>query len=102
MKNARIASSITTTATVIPIFMSVFEKWVCFVACVEGELVNAPEGVAEVCVDVLLDVLLDDSRDAPGYEEDDGVEMDSVTEGMEVMEEERSTGDWINVSIVKG
>ena len=93
MKNARIASSITTTATAIPISMSVLESWLWFVGCVEGELVSFPEVVAELCVDVLMKAWLDDSRDAPRYEEGDRVEVSSMTEGMEVVEVELSTAD---------
>ena len=93
MKNARIASNIIATATVVPIRMFIFESWLRFVGCVEAELVNAPERVAEVFADVLMKASRVDLRDALRYEEDDGVEVSSVTEGMEVVEEEISTID---------
>ena len=38
-----------------------------------------------------MEVSLVGSRDVPGYEEDDGVEVRSVMEGMEVVVEELST-----------
>ena len=40
-----------------------------------------------------MEVSLVGSRNVPEYEEDDGVEASSVTEDMEAVEEELSTGD---------
>ena len=83
-------------------FMSIFELWLWFLSRVEGELVESPEGVIVVDVDVHLKALIVDSRDGPRYEEDNGVEVSSGTEGMEVVEEKLSTIGWKGVPTVKG
>ena len=58
--------------------------------------------VAEVCVDAMIEVCPVDSRDVPGYEEDNGVEVSLVTEDIEVVEEGLSTVDRGGASAVKG
>ena len=58
--------------------------------------------VAEVCVDVLIEVCPVDSRDVPGYKEDNEIEVSFVTEDIEVVEESVSTVDRGGASAVKG
>ena len=76
MKNARIASSTTTTATGIPTSIPVFELLLWASSCGEGELVDVLVCVADTCVEVATAVWLVDCAEVPRLKTDD--EADSA------------------------